>query len=386
MESFISVSAMPSDRAEAPWRRVLGQARVKRLLLSARRAGRLPHAYLFTGNEGVGKDAMALELARVIHCERGEDEACGQCASCRRVEALQHPDVHLIVPLPVGKGEQSDDTPTARLTETELRTVQEELRLKAENPYRRVAIPRATIIKINSIREIRRESAMSTFGGRKRVFVISRADMMGEEAANTLLKTLEEPPTDCLMILTTHRMDALLPTIRSRCQTIRFDPLTEEDLRVGLLERERVDPETVSLVARLANGSYTKALELLSAGAVEERKQVVMFVRHALGTSPVQLSRDVDRLAEGRDRLRVERFLMLLMMWCRDAMVLMHGGPIINVDQRDDLERFVEKFPRADLAGLIVDVEHAILLVRRNVYIKLILYQLSVLVKRRVNA
>ena len=367
------------------WPRVLGQPRVKRLLQSALRAGRIPHAYLFTGSEGVGKDAMALELARVLHCERGGEEACGECASCGRIAALQHPDVHLIVPLPVGKGEQSEDSPTARLTEHDLRAVQEELRRKAENPYRRISIARATIIKINSIREIRRETAMSTFDGRKRVFIISQADRMGEEAANTLLKTLEEPPTDCLMILTTHRLDALLPTIRSRCQAIRFDPLTEEELRLGLVEREAVEPEAASLVARLASGSYTKALELLEAGALDERKAVVMFVRHALGTSPMQLSKDVDSLAEGRDRLRVERFLMLLQMWCRDALVLSHGGEIINVDQREDLERFLRKFPRADLSAVIADVEHAISLVRRNVYIKLVLYQLSVLLKRRMN-
>jgi len=367
------------------WPGVLGQPRVKRLLLSALQAGRIPHAYLFTGSEGVGKDAMALELARVLHCERGGEQACGECASCGRIAALQHPDVHLIVPLPVGKGEQSEDSPTARLTEHELRAIQEELRRKAENPYRRISIPRATIIKINSIREIRRETAMSTFDGRKRVFIIAQADRMGEEAANTLLKTLEEPPTDCLMILTTHRMDALLPTIRSRCQTIRFDPLTEEDLRLGLVDREGVEPAAASLVARLANGSYTKALELLEGGALDERKAVVMFVRHALGASPMQLSKDVDTLAEGRDRLRVERFLMLLQMWCRDALVLSHGGEIINVDQREDLERFVRKFPHADLSAVIADVEDAISLVRRNVYIKLVLYQLSVLLKRRMN-
>ena len=367
------------------WPGVLGQPRVKRLLLSALQAGRIPHAYLFTGSEGVGKDAMALELARVLHCERGGEQACGECASCGRIAALQHPDVHLIVPLPVGKGEQSEDSPTARLTEHELRAIQEELRRKAENPYRRISIPRATIIKINSIREIRRETAMSTFDGRKRVFIIAQADRMGEEAANTLLKTLEEPPTDCLMILTTHRMDALLPTIRSRCQTIRFDPLTEEDLRLGLVDREGVEPAAASLVARLANGSYTKALELLEGGALDERKAVVMFVRHALGASPMQLSKDVDTLAEGRDRLRVERFLMLLQMWCRDALVLSYGGEIINVDQREDLERFVRKFPHADLSAVIADVEDAISLVRRNVYIKLVLYQLSVLLKRRMN-
>ena len=87
------------------WPKVLGQTRVKRLLVAALQTRRIPHAYLFSGSEGVGKDAVALELARVLNCQRGGVEACGECSSCRRVASLQHPDIQLIVPLPVGKGE-----------------------------------------------------------------------------------------------------------------------------------------------------------------------------------------------------------------------------------------------------------------------------------------
>ncbi|MEK7672167.1 MAG: DNA polymerase III subunit delta, partial [Bacteroidota bacterium] len=91
------------------WNRVIGQYRVKNILLSALRAQRLPHAYLFIGNEGVGKDAMALELARVLHCEKNQADACNACPSCLKLNSLQHPDVKLITALPVGKGEKSDD-------------------------------------------------------------------------------------------------------------------------------------------------------------------------------------------------------------------------------------------------------------------------------------
>jgi len=366
------------------WPTVIGQRRVKQVLLSALRSERLAHAYLFHGNEGVGKDATAIELARVIHCEAGGEEPCGTCASCSRMATLQHPDVRLIVPLPVGKGEQSDDSPVAKLTEAEMRTVQEELRLKGANPYRKISIPRANIIKITSIREVRRESVMSTFDGRKRIFIISRADAMGPEAANTLLKTLEEPSGDCLFVLTTSRPDVLLQTIRSRCQSIRFDPLREEEISCALVERDGIERETAELVARLSNGSYTKAIELLQEDALEERRHVLAFVRHALGHNTLLLSQDIDRITGTRDRERVERFLVLLLMWFRDAMVMEHGGSIVNEDQRDSLERFVSKFPKANLFKVLEDIEQSISLVRRNVYIKLVFYQLSVLLKRNI--
>ncbi|MGB2959477.1 MAG: AAA family ATPase, partial [Bacteroidota bacterium] len=304
--------------------------------------------------------------------------------SCSRMATLQHPDVRLVIPLPVGKGEQSDDAPTAKLTEAEMRAVQEEYRLKGANPYHRISIPRASIIKITSIREVRRESVMSTFDGKKRIFVISRADAMGPEAANTLLKTLEEPSGDCLIVLTTSRPDRLPQTIRSRCQSIRFDPLTEEEISSVLVDRDGIERETAQLVARLSNGSYSKAIELLEEDALEERKHVVSFVRHALGANTLLVSQDIDRITGTRDRERVERFLVLLLMWFRDAMVMPHGGSIVNEDQRDTLERFVEKFPGANLYQVMRDVEQSISLVRRNVYIKLVFYQLSVLLKRNI--
>ena len=375
---------MLSEEHERLWPRVIGQDRVKRILLAALRAGRLPHAYLFYGADGVGKDAMALELARVLHCERNGTAACGVCPSCERAANGTHPDIRIVVPLPVGKNESSDDDPLAKLNETDLRAVQDELREKASNPYHRVSVPRATIIKINSIRDVRRESTMSTFDGRRRVYIISPADAMGDEAANTLLKTLEEPSGDCMLILATSRRDALLPTILSRCQNVRFDPLTESDLMEALIERNSLDRETAGFVARLANGSYTAALGLLAEETLQERAFVPSFVRHVLGGSVLPLIEDVERFAAARDRVAVERFLALLLMWFRDAMVMTRGGRIINVDQEEDLRRFTARFPQADLLRAMADIERALSLVGRNVYIKLILLQLSVQLRRTI--
>jgi DNA polymerase III subunit delta' len=363
------------------WPRVIGQQRVKATLLSTLRTGRLAHAYLFYGGEGVGKDAMALELARVIHCERGGEEACGVCASCIHMNTLQHPDVHFVCPLPVGKGEDSADGPLAKLTEQEVDTVQEEYRHKGADPYHRITILRANIIKINSIRAVRRESSMSTAGGKRKIFVISEADCMGEEAANTLLKTLEEPAGDTMLILTTAHRDALLATILSRCQNVRFDRLAEQDIRAALVERRGVEARQAELLARLADGSYTRALSLLTEDVDQWRRDVLAFVRAALANNVALVMQAVDKVVELKDRELVNRFLVLLLMWFRDALVLRHGGEAINVDQNEDLNRFLAKFPRADLQQALAHVEKAISLVERNVYIKLVIMNLAIRLK-----
>lgn len=364
-----------------PWSKVIGQERVKNILLHALRNGRLPHAYLFYGMEGVGKDAMAIELASTLHCERNTEEACGACASCLKMHSLEHPDIKFVVALPVGKSEQADDTPLARLPEADVRLVQEQLALKGKNPYHRVTIPRATIIKINSIRDVRRESSMTTFDRKRRVIIISNADRMGDEAANTLLKTLEEPSGNTMLILTTAHRDRLLPTIISRCQGVRFDPLSEQEISATLIERNNVDPQQAVLVGRLANGSYVRALELLEDDVTQQRQEVLAFIRHMLGSNILVVTEAIDKVGGLKDRELVVRFLSLVLMWFRDALVVSNGGEAINIDQQNDIRNFLARFPGADLHRVVTEVERAISLVQRNVYIGLTLLQLAVRVR-----
>lgn len=367
------------------WHRVIGQERVKRILAAAMNSARLPHAYVFIGNEGVGKDAMAIELARVLHCnQRQGDEACGECPACSKIGLLQHPDVRLITALPVGKDEESDDGPLDRLSAADIEIIQEQYKRKAENPYHRITIPKATVIKINSVRDIRRESAMSTLYQGKRVFIISNAEEMGDEAANTLLKTLEEPPGDTLLILTAARPEMMLQTILSRCQPVRFEPLTEEDIASALAEREGVERSKALLVARLANGSYTRARELLDADLAALRNDVVAFVRNCLANNIVNLSQHIEKLSAEKDREFIVRYLLLMLMWFRDAFALLRGGEVINLDQQEDLKKFTARFPNANLNEVMASVEHCISLIHKNGYIPLALIQLAVKLKRAI--
>ena len=369
---------MPSDHhTPMPWPHVLGQRRVKLMLLNAMRTERLPHAYMFHGPEGVGKDAMAIEFARVLQCEAGGQEACGTCDACAKMANLQHPDVHFITALPVGKNEDGGDGPFDRLTQEEMKAVRAELMAKGNDPYHRISIPRATGIKLTSIREIRREAPLTSAGNKRRIFILSNADMLTDVAANTLLKTLEEPPPHCMFILTTSFRDELLQTILSRCQQVRFDPLSDQQIQSALMDRDGVEANHAVLLARLAGGSYTRARELTGDDLMGEREHVLEFVRRTVVGHHADVGKIIDTVTDEKDRTRVTRFLHLLLLWFRDALVLGKQGSIINIDQRESLERFIARYPAANIPAVLADCDRAISLVERNVYIKLILYNLA---------
>lgn len=217
------------------WNDVLGHAdQVEKFRRSAG-AGRLAHAYAFVGPAGIGKRRFALELAKCLLCERHADadlESCGECRSCQQVAALTHPDLITVSPpegksilpigLMVGEGEERGKSGLCH-----------DLSLKPMSSRRRVAI-------------------------------IDQADWMNDEAANALLKTLEEPPPHSVLILIAASADQLLPTIRSRCQVVAFQPLSAADVCKLLLSERLAENETeAGQVAALCDGSLDAARQLL---------------------------------------------------------------------------------------------------------------------------
>jgi DNA polymerase-3 subunit delta' len=366
------------------WDRVIGQHRVKELLRRVVSSGTIAHAHLFWGGEGVGKDAMAIEFARAMNCLENNVDPCGTCASCRKIDLLQHPNLDLVFALPIGKNEQSGDDPIGSLSDDQLNAVKEQLRLKAENPYHHIAVPKANFIKINSVRNLRREAALSAFEGGKRVFIISNAEEMNAESSNSLLKTLEEPSSDSIFILTTAQKEQLLPTILSRCQSLQFDPLSEEELQEALTARNGIEKNQASLIARLAHGSYTAALDLLSVDMVEQRQEAVQFLRLILGAQKIPIAQEIERIAALGNRPAVERWMKLLGVWLRDALILREQGEegLLNLDHLKDLTSFNHKFPHAKLAQALERVEASIALVGKNGYLPLVVTGLAIDLKR----
>ncbi len=366
------------------WKSIIGQARVKDLLKRAIERRQLAHAYLFYGIRGVGKQAMAIEFAKALLCQNGKGEACDECNSCRKAASLQHPDMNIVVPLPVGKNEKSGDDPIDVLGLEQIELIKEQFSLKAADLYHEIQIPKANFIKINSVRNLKWATSLTSVEGSWKVFLVFDAETMNEASSNSLLKTLEEPSDRTLLILTTSERDKLLPTIISRCQSVQFSPLRDDEIVAALQERENVTENEAKLVAKLAQGSYIAARELLSENLAEEKSSVVNFVRIALGWKEMSRIGLVDQLASSKDRDKVEHWLKVLQTWLRDAMVLRSGAsPGTIGDGKDsEMQRFIERFPRANLEGAIDAVEKSITLVRRNVYLHLLLMTLSIDLKK----
>ncbi|MCU0428220.1 MAG: AAA family ATPase [Candidatus Kapabacteria bacterium] len=387
------------------WNTIIGQQRVKNILTRAIAERRIAHAYCFWGTEGIGKDALALEFAKTMNCletrinAEGMAESCGSCKSCQQAAHLQHPNIQFIFSLPAAKASSGSAekegamgvSPILKLSDDQIQLIQEQLRIKSANPYHNISIPNAAQIRIASIREVKKQISMSAPQAGRRFVIISEADAMNQEAANAFLKTLEEPSSDVTIILTTSRRDQLLSTILSRCQQIRCDALFDEDIAKALVGQHSVAPDEARLIARLADGSYSKACELLGEDLRQLRVEIVNLLRTMLTPRFVmkytfELEALVGKNAGERDKTKLERMLILLLTWIRDAYALSvseREDTIINIDQIEDLKRFVGRFGvSGNLDAAARAIEQAIERLRRNVNITLILTTLALEVRR----
>src|SRR5258707_3980357 len=202
-----------------------GHAGVKRRLAGAVAAGRLPQALLFEGPRGVGKQRLALWLAQCLVCEKGG--ACGECRACRLAGSLQHPDVHWFVPLELSKKGADTDKQVELVAEA----LSEEMAARREQPMYQAPGGLASH-GIAAVRLLLRRLSLTPAMGRRKVFIVGDAERLipqrgMEDAANALLKALEEPPADTVIVLTAADPEALLPTILSRVVRVRVARLVD---------------------------------------------------------------------------------------------------------------------------------------------------------------
>jgi DNA polymerase-3 subunit delta' len=358
------------------WDSIIGQSRVKQLLQRAIERKSVAHAYLFYGPEGVGKDALAIEFARTLQCREGAPSSCGGCTSCVRTDDLTHPDIRVIMPLPVGKGEEPGDDPMAKLPEDAVEQVRNQLRTKGRDPYHPVEIARATFIKINSVRDLKREASLSPVEGRFKIFLILGAEAMNQEASNSLLKTLEEPLPNAILLLTSAFRERLSQTVLSRVQQIECSPLSDEEIASALCTRDGVEAGEAFALALMADGSYRRARELIGTDVANERAEAVRFLRLALGSRTLELAAELERLS-ATDRRDVETWLGVLASWVRDAMFLQSGVEVPTHRRDEPMEAFIKRFPHGRLADALNAVEASIADLRKNVYLPLVLTTLA---------
>jgi DNA polymerase-3 subunit delta' len=369
------------------WSSLIGQESIAALLQRAIVSQRLPHALLLSGREGVGKSALAIQLARVTNCQsptltNATIEACGQCQSCTQMRSLQHPNLRFVTSLPAGSADTEADMKSDLIED-----LQQALAAKSSNLYHQMRIEGATQIRIGQIRELKRSLALSASQGGRRVVVICEAHEMTSEASNAFLKTLEEPHANVSIVLTSSRPERLLPTIISRCQHLTCPPIDDDVLVSFLIDKGHCSADEARLVTPFADGSVTRALAFLGEDVQGNRADVVELLRTALRGKDFRADL-VDRIraiTDGRNKPRMELMLSLLAVWLRDAKALAVVGPeasIQNADQREALTRFAATFGHADMSHVLTEIERAVGALHRNVTPVLVFLRLMLSVRR----
>lgn len=262
------------------FRDIKGQDRAVSFLKSTVESGRTAHAYIFFGPAGVGKRFAAIKFAMAIQC-RGRERPCGECVPCRKIEKNNHPDVYI---LGLNGLKKRDD----------------------EKGY----------VGIDEIREAIRSIGLKPYESEKKVYIIDGAEHMTEEASNALLKTLEEPPSDSVLILIASGLDRLLPTIVSRAQHLKFMPLGAGYITDILTRFHKVEGSRARILSRISCGSVGKALEYNREDFFRKRENLI----DALKKKDV-LRIDFDGMP--KDELKVQ--LEIMLAWYRDVLAAKAG-------------------------------------------------------------
>lgn len=364
------------------WSNIIGQGRVQEILKNIFRSDKISHSYIFFGNEGTGKDATAIEFAKLINCDNPIDgvEACDKCKTCFEINLLKSPLLKYIIALPTGKNETDEDkSPLEKLDKEDFVNYLNEISQKADDKYYKVCLPKANDIRISSIRQIKREIYMTGKDGKKKIFIISNCDMMNQQSANAILKILEEPPKNSIIILTTSRLNSLFPTIIGRCHKIRFDNLKKEDVVYYINKKYKdISSDKVELYAEFAEGSISKCNEIIEKNFLELRDKVLDFLSSIASNQHLKLGRDIDFIVGKKEKERVKQFLILLIVWFRDIIYKSLGNDslVVNLDKIDRVERFVSNFESQNYE-IINCVEEAIRDLESNIFLDLLLYNLS---------
>lgn len=335
---------------------VQGHEDVRERLLAVAARGRVPDSLLLHGPVGVGRQRVGLWLAQLLVCEAPTaDGPCGACRPCRMTLDLQHPDIHWFFPLPRPKVYGSPD----RLAEAFEEARFAELESRRADPLRPSVHDEPVALYLAQVRTIRRMAVGKPAMGHHKVFLVADAELLvpqeaSEEAANAVLKVLEEPPPDTTFVLTAADPDALLPTIRSRLSPLRLRPLPEETVASFLAEHAGADPDDATRAARLSNGSIGRALAFLPRdGEPGPLEQIRLEARSLLDAVAADSGAERLALAHRQSpagaRGAFSDVLGALAVWIRDLAAVANGAaPVVtNVDATSHLAGLARRLPRA---------------------------------------
>lgn len=301
--------------------------------------GDIRHAYLFCGPPGLGRRTLALRLAQALNCEKpvAPGEPCFNCRTCKQIETMQHPDLTVI--------QAMDDDGVSKDGGT---------------------------LKVDQIRELQRTINLKPYQSPYRVAMFLRFQEANDNAANALLKTLEEAPAHAILLLTADTPEQLLPTINSRCEILRLRPLPLEAIVADLLDRG-LDEDRARLLAHISGGRPGFARRLVEdATLLEKREERLNDLQTLLPTSRVEKFSYADKLAKDKDAMR-QTILVWLSYW-RDVLLRVAGAesPLINIDRNMEIEFLAGRLDLSAARKVVSDHEGTLEKMERNVNSRLL--------------
>ncbi len=281
------------------FKEIIGQQKPLAVLTAALASGRLHHAYLFVGPEGVGKHLVAIAMAKALHCSEIRNDFCGGCVNCRRIGDGNHPDVRVVEPL-TGKKE----------------------------------------ISIQQIRELEREFSYRSFTGKPKIVVIDPATLLNLSSQNALLKTLEEPPQNSLIVLIAPNEGGLLATLRSRCLRLSFTPVPRQEVAAFLQSQHGMNGADADFLAALGMGSIGATLALDKTEVIEKRKTWTGLLGALKARDYQGAMAAAEALATSREEAL--NFLKWADSWYRDLLIYSvahESDDLVNSDMRAQIEQ-----------------------------------------------
>ena len=328
----------------------IGQPEALALLKHSLKTGSLAHAYLFVGAPHIGKMTLALDIAQALNCQ-GSEPPCGECQSCKRIAEGKHADIRIIS---LHSAKDSGDAKS------------------------RVEI------SIDDIRELQHNASLPPFEGKCKVFIIDGAEYLSTEAANCLLKTIEEPPPQVIILLLTTEEQRLLPTVVSRCQRIELKPMSSDEIEKLLIESCGIDRDKAGLLARLSQGCFGWALSVsIDDSFLAERNQRLAEMFSLLTAGWEERFNYAAKLAQ--ERKSAEDIIKLWLIWWRDLMLTKCGckQAVTNIDYIPVLEQWDEVISLPEVRDFIDSLQKSLNQIAVNANLRLVFEILMLNIPRK---
>lgn len=373
---------------------ILGQDHIKNFLITTANAGRIPHAQLFIGPEGSGTLPMAIAYAQYILCSNVDGENnTGKSACNLKFDNYSHPDMHFVYPITTTDDVKGDNVVSANFLEHWRSFLKENPYASLFDWYKKLEIPKKQgIISVKESAAINKNLSLKAYEGGYKVMIIWMADKMRTDAANKLLKLLEEPPEKTVFILISESIDDLLQTIISRCQVVDFLALPEQVITDKLISKHQVDANLAKKIAHQSEGNYNKALHLLHKDDDDSifEEWFINWVRAAFkakGNASViadLISWSTTIAKEGRETQK--NFLQFCIQFFRQALLLNYQTKdLVYLEPNFEnfkLEKFAPFIHGNNIVDIFKELEDAIYHIERNGNSNVILTDLSIKLTR----